>query len=207
MVVDGICKCLNRADIEAFKKMKNINEVEKMISDAWECMNAAVAAGNLSQDQGFAIFGKFIVRVTLKSLKKEKVGMEGKSYESLDAIQTVFQTDLGSKNVTSLASSSGSSQPSSQSEVLSLKDTSSPAWIASQKGFVVGKMFSYNGAFPAPVDDHELVVCSITSLAIDGIHLKEVSPFTQKPRQYVVEYANTDALSKYTGKPPVALPK
>jgi hypothetical protein len=113
---------------------------------------------------------------------------------------------LGSKNVATLASSSGSSEPSSQSEVLSLKDTSSPAWIASQKGFVVGKMFSHNGAFRAPVDDHDLVVCSITSLAGDGIHLKEVSPFTQKPRQYVVEYANTDALSKYTGKPPVALP-
>jgi hypothetical protein len=146
------------------------------------------------------------VRVVLFALKKEKLGMEGKCYDNLDQIHDAFKQEMVNKTFTGLSSSSGDSQPSSQSEVLSIKDTSSPAWIASQKGFLVGKMFYFNLKFPDPCEEHEKVVCSITLLADDFVHVKEVSPFTQKPQEHLVLYSNLDALSKFTGQPALALP-
>ena len=204
-VTDGVSRMLSKSDMEGMKKLKNISEVEKMLKSAWSKMNEAIDAGSLSQDQGFAAFGKFCVRVALLCLKKEKGGMEGKSYGTLEAIQKVLEHDLSHPHVSGLLAIGNDSQPSSASEVVSMSDTSSPAWIASQKGFAVGKLFVHNHAHPAPGDEYDKMICSITAMTDEHVHLIEVSPFSSKPKELLCPYSELDSLTKFTGKVSLAL--
>ena len=169
-------------------------------------MLKAADDGKQTLEVGYSNFGKFAVRVLLHVLKKERLGVEGRGYQSLQAIEFLFKADLEKKADIRMQSSS-SYQAQDSSTLTTLEQSSSPAWIAQQKGFEAGKLYTYLDPKAEGVaqnkDDKKIVI--IKNMTDAEVRLETVSILSGQPEAFNISYDQLCNLTKFNGKPPMNL--
>ena len=125
---DGIAKCLHKSDVDRMKSKAfapKLLEAEQTMALAYDVLKQAA----LPLDLECAIFGRFLTRVMLHILNKEKAGREMQCFPNLTAINERFKEEVLQRQRTATLSAPVCSG-SSSTEIRTLADASDPAKIA-----------------------------------------------------------------------------
>ena len=148
---DGIAKLLVRGDVAkvASKKLsENVAKNETLMSQAFHIADQLHAAGKLrvKSDSNGAV-GRFMVRLTLRLVGKQKEGREGKEHSS-ETIQQMFLDEMsklvGSEvnfdqwSLEGASAPTTSDAPANAVAPVSLADHGDLLFVAKQEGFKVG---------------------------------------------------------------------
>ena len=139
-VVDGIARLVTKGDILQLQRKQNllhITAAEELLTEAWATLDAAVIEQRMSESERCAVFGKLSSRVVLYLTKKEKEGLEGKSYGSFAAIKATYLLDSGKREADTFSNDRAEAQESH----VGYGDVSNPRWIAQSNGFASGKYY------------------------------------------------------------------
>ena len=209
-VVDKISKLLTKTDVLYLQKLDKLPDIEQSLREAWGKINDMINAKQIADDRAHAAYGKFCIRMVLHAVKKEKLGWEAKTYSDYDAISRMFSLDLIAQTTAkSFLTSSSSSSKDKQPTMASLAEASSAVWIASQKGFDVGKLYNFlvpqaEGADANAVDKR---LVGIAEMGENHVLVQEITVLTSSPEQWSLTYQDLNLLTKFTGKAPALLPK
>ena len=202
-VVDKISKLITKTDVLYLQKYQDLPAVEQLLANGWKLMLKAAKDGKQTLEVGYGNFGKFAVRVMLHVLKKERLGVEARGYQSLHAIEFLFKADLDKKADIRMQSSS-SYQAQESSTLTTLEQSSSPAWIAQQKEFEAGKLYTYVDLKTEGVP-HDKKIVIIKEMTDAAVVLETVSILSDQPEAFNISYDQLCNLTKFNGKPPMNL--
>ena len=182
--VDGFNKFITASDINSFKKVKNLQDIEDAIKACFEKVDAAVAANNLSAAQACGIKGRFCTRVVLMTLKK-KGDFESKKYETLKEVNAKMEEEVASKSGSfDTAADNNESKKKEQAastRLPTVAQASDKKFLAEAQGYKVNSVYYLR--FDAKDDDDESLadgkthIVTIFSMSDEKVVVAQAEPF------------------------------
>ena len=170
-VVDGVAKLLTKTDLTAICRKSafaSLMAAEVSLQEAWDLMTLGEKNGVIDGVVKTRIFGKLSSRLALFLAKKQKEGLEGHVYKSIQEIVDAYKAELeidasGMPSPIAAANAPGSS--ATCEAPVEMSSMSDPIFIAKEKGFKEGKCFTSK--------DHPGMVFKLESFSESSVTFKQ----------------------------------
>ena len=99
-ITDGVSKLILKADVDRLKSVDKKAQsalIDSSIKEAWNLADQAVEQGHMSQDDFDDTVGKYMIRTILFACDKQKLGPEGREFESLQEVKSEFVKEIRSR--------------------------------------------------------------------------------------------------------------
>ena len=170
-VVDGVAKLLTNTDLTAICRKSafaSLMAAEVSLQEAWDLMTLGEKNGVIDGVVKTRIFGKLSSRLALFLAKKQKEGLEGHVYKSIQEIVDAYKAELqidASGMPLPIAAANAPGSPATCEAPVEMSSMSDPIFIAKEKGFKEGKCFTSK--------DHPDMVFKLESFSEPSVAFKQ----------------------------------